>query len=161
MWVDVRPGLWRSVDGTYVILRTVLPEDRPAPTETYTLRKLNPDTVAAYPGTLGYFRGEHYTLEEAQQHAERDAYCSEHAAEMNVPEDFPSLALQRFFWPISEGVTRGALAVVREGDRILVRVVGMSRHVHEFEPGVWAEIDITGVCINLADEPTAPRPEDR
>lgn len=150
MWVDVRPDLWRSVDGTYVILRTVLPEDRQEPTQTYTLRKLNPDMVAAYPGTLGYFRGEHYTLEEAQQHAERDAYCSEHAAERSVPEDFPSLALQRFFWPISEGVTRGALAVVREGDRILVRVVGMSRQQHAFEPGVYAEIDITDIRASFA-----------
>ena len=142
-WTETRPGLWRSADGRYVILRAELPEDRERRTVTYTLRKIDPASARAYPGTLGYFRTERYSLEEAKSAAATDAYCEAHANERSIPEDYPSLALARFFWPISEGVTRAGLAVCRDGDRITARVVGMARGEDAFEPVTYAEIDIT------------------
>jgi hypothetical protein len=56
----------------------------------------------------------------------------------------------RFFWPISDGTTRAALAVIRDGDRIVARVVGMSRRERDFEPGTYAEIDITDLAGRTA-----------
>jgi hypothetical protein len=145
-WTEMQPGWsWRSTNGTYIILRAVLPESTPRPMETYTLRKIDPAMAAALPGSAGYFRGEHYHLAEAKDQAERDAYCDEHAAERSVPGDLPAVALARFFWPISEGTTQAALAVVRDGDRIVARVVGMARQEDPFVPVTYAEIDLTGI----------------
>jgi hypothetical protein len=94
-WAEMQPGWsWRSADGTYVILRSVLPEDRPQPAEVFTLRKIDHASARAWPGRLGYFRAERYTLAAAQAEARRDAYCDEHRAERSVPEDFPSVALE-------------------------------------------------------------------
>jgi hypothetical protein len=55
------------------------------------------------------------------------------------------VALERFFWPISEGTTQAALAVVRDGERIVARVVGMARQEDPFVPVTYAEIDLTGI----------------
>jgi hypothetical protein len=142
-WAQTRPGLWRSLDGRYAIVGTVLPEDRPDPTPVYTLRKIDPASARAHPGTLGHFLAEEYSLGQAQQCAERDAYCQAHAEDMSVPDDFPCVALTRFWWPISAGTTRGALAVVRTGDQVFVQVIGMSRKTGAFEPAVYAETDVT------------------
>ncbi len=143
-WTEMQPGWsWRSDDGKYVILRSVLPENRERSAEIYTLRKIDPATRRAYPGSLGYFRAERYTQAEARDEARRDAYRDEHWQQASVAEDFPAMALARFFWPISDGTTRAALAVVRDGDRILARVVGMARKEDPFEPVTYAEIDVT------------------
>jgi hypothetical protein len=141
-WTEPQPGLWRSTDGRYVILRTQLPG--PAPNVVFTLRKIDPASARAYPGTVGYFRAERWSLSEAQRTAATDAYCDDHGAEQHVPKDYPALALARFFWPISEGTTRAALAIVRNGDHAVARVIGMSRGEDAFEPAVYAEIDISG-----------------
>jgi len=145
LWFELKPGVWRSLDGRYAIIRTVLPEDRPDPTTLYTLRKVDPASAAAYPGTLGYFITERYRLGEAKAEAVRDAYCEAHAAEMSVPEDFPALALARFFWPISQGITKAALAITRDGDRTVARVVGMARQEDPFVPVTYAEIDLGAI----------------
>jgi hypothetical protein len=145
LWFELKPGVWRSLDGRYAIIRTVLPEDRPDPTEVYTLRKVSPEMAAAHPGGLGYFVSERYRLEEAKGEAARDAYCEAHAGEMSVPEDFPALALERFFWPISGGITKAALVVVRDGDRTVARVVGMARQEDPFVPVTYAEIDLGAI----------------
>lgn len=145
LWFELKPGVWRSLDGRYAIIATVLPEDRPDPTTVYTLRKVSPESAAAYPGGLGYFVSERYRLEEAKAEAGRDAYCEAHAGEMSVPEDFPALALERFFWPISGGVTKAALVVVRDGDRTVARVVGMARQEDPFVPVTYAEVDLSSV----------------
>lgn len=76
------------------------------------------------------------------------------AGERNIPTDFPAHALDRFWWPISEGVTLGALALVREGGKMYARVYGMARQsTQEFEPVVYAELEVT-------DEPQ-PFPGDK
>ena len=144
-WAETKPGLWRTTDGRYAIVRTTLPEDRPEPTQTYTLRKIDPALACANPGRLGYFIVERYSLSEVQQAAENDAYTDEHRAETSIPETYPALALARFFWPISNGVTRGALAITCDGDRTSARVIGMSRRVDAYEPGTYAQIDLTGI----------------
>lgn len=150
IWIDIQPDLWRSLDGRYVILRTVLPED-PQPTAVYTLRHLDPLMAAAHPGTLGSFVAEAHTLQEAQQEADRHAWVRAHGAESHVPADFPALRLERFFWPISEGTSRAALAIVRENGRVLARVVGMGRNnADAYEPGTYAEIDLTGLLADPA-----------
>jgi len=153
LWVDIQPGLWRSLDGRYVILRAVLPEELPEPTETYTLRHLDPQMAAAYPGTLGSFVAEAYSLHAAQREAERHAWERAQGGACHVPVDFPALRLERFFWPVSEGTSRAALAIVRENGRVLARVVGMGRSdADAYEPGTYAEIDLTG----LLTDPTGP-----
>ena len=47
----------------------------------------------------------------------------------SVPEDFPSEQMERFFLPISEGTSRGALVMPTndEGQRVAA-VIGMSRN---------------------------------
>ena len=141
-WTEPEPGLWRSTDGRYAILKTALPG--PLPNVIYTLRKIDPASARAYPGTVGYFRAERWSLSEARRTAATDAYCDDHGAERHVPKDYPALALTRFFWPISEGTTRAALAISRDGDRVVARVIGMARGEDAFEPAVYAEIDISG-----------------
>jgi hypothetical protein len=143
IWIETKPGLWRDVAGAYVIARFTLPDDRPDPSDIYIVNRFDPAMVAAYPGNLGYFRSQELTLDAAMAFAERDAYGWTHNAERSIPEDFPALALARFFWPISEGTSMGALAVIRDGDRIVARVVGMARGEDAFEPGTYAEIDLT------------------
>jgi hypothetical protein len=141
-WTETEPSLWRSTDGRYAILRTQLPG--PAPNVIYTLRKIDPASARAYPGTAGYFRAERWSLSEAKRTAATDAYCDDHGAERHVPEDYPALALAWFFWPISEGTTRAALAISRDGDRVVASVIGMARGEDAFEPTVYAEIDLSG-----------------
>lgn len=141
-WARKGPGVWRSTDGRYAVVATILPEDRPEPTTTYTLRKIDSESAAAYPGTLGSFLTERYNLEEAQDAAIPDAHCDAHRAEMSIPEDFPAVTLERFWWPISQGVTKGALAIVRDGDRIVARVIGMACREGPFEPVTYAEVDL-------------------
>ncbi len=142
MWIETKPGLWRSVDGHYVIMRFTLPDDRPDPSSIYIVNRFDQAMVEAYPGNLGYFRSHEISLERAQAFAARDAYSWAHAAERDVPEDYPAEALVPFFWPISEGITKGALAVVRDGDRLVARVVGMARGEDAFEPVVYAEAEV-------------------
>lgn len=146
-WTEERPYLWRSHEGDYVILRTVLPEANADPKAIFTLRKIDPAMGRAYPGGLGYFLAEHYTLADAQQYAENDAWSQAQGIARHVPEDLPALALRRFWWPISGGTEQGALAIVREDGRILARVVGMSRSDDDrYEAGTYAEIDITDIA---------------
>lgn len=149
-WTQTSADVWRSTDGRYVILLGVLPEDRPNPTEIYMLRKIDPDSARAYPGTMGYFVAERYQLPEAKQEAETDAWREAQGTARHVPEDFPGLALRRFWWPISGGTEQGALVIVREDGRILARVVGMCRGDEDrYEPGTYAEVDITDIAAEL------------
>ena len=144
-WTEMQPGWsWQTTDKAYVILRAVLPEDQLKPTETYTLRKRHAETFAAWPGWLGYFIAEELDLDAAKRHAERDAHHSLHARSNDEALDaLPTLATARFFWPISHGTTRAALTVERDEERIVARVVGMSRGEDDYEPGTDAEIDVT------------------
>jgi hypothetical protein len=146
MWIETKPGLWRSVDGNYAIMRFTLPDDRPQHAEMFIVNRFDPAMSQAYPGNLGYFRGQELSLPAALAFAARDAYCFAHASERSVPENYPADAAARFFWPISEGTTRAALAIVREGGRLLARVVGMARGEDAFEPVTYAEIDLTGLA---------------
>ena len=146
-WTPVQPGWsWRSTDGRYVILRSVLPETRANPSDVFHLRKIDPEMAAAYPGKLGYLLGESWSFDQADAEAQRDAWASANGRESHVPEDYQALALQRFFWPISQGTSRAALAVERDGDRVVAKVVGMSRSDgDDYEPGTYAELDLTGI----------------
>jgi hypothetical protein len=156
-WTETRPGLWRSTDGRYAIVRAELPEPLACRKTTYTLRKIGPASARACPGTVGCFRAERYSLEEAQSAAAADAYCDDHAAERSVPEDYPALALARFFWPISEGITKAGLAICRDGDRIVARVVGMARGEDAFEPVTYAEISIAGAVLLALQRSLSPQ----
>lgn len=153
-WTQTTPDLWRSTCGRYTIVRTWLPETPPR--EAFTLRRIDPAMARVRPDTVGYFRAEHYALSGAQQAAERDAYTVEHAADTHVPEDFPAVALARFYWPISDGTTRAALAVVAEDDRLLARVVGMARKTDPYEPVTYAEIDLDEVLAAVKELPDVP-----
>ncbi|MFB9476838.1 hypothetical protein ACFFR3_45740 [Nonomuraea salmonea] len=140
-WAETQPGLWKHRDGRYVILRFVVPADRPEP--VFVLRKLIP----GMPHRLGYFLGEHYGLADAQQHAERDAWAEAHGRDSNVPETLPgALAVERFFLPISNGTEVAGLAVVREEGRVYARVVAMGRVTDAYELSTFAQVDVTDVA---------------
>jgi hypothetical protein len=154
MWVETRPGLWRSVDGHYVIIQLLLPEDLPEPSKMYVINRFDPSMVAVRPGNLGYFRGQEDSLKAAQDFAARDAYCFDHHADRSVSEDFPAVALERFCWPIDyDGASMGALAIVRDGGRVLARIIGMHRQEDPFVPYVLAELDITDMVVPAAGMP--------
>jgi hypothetical protein len=144
---EALPGIWLSLDGRYAILHQVLPERSDRPMDHYALRKIDPHMAAVRPGplgTLGYFLQECSSLDEARHRAENDAYAQAcRLSNSEVLDSLPAVALARFYWPISSGCTRGALTVVEEEGRLLARVVGMSRGEYEYEPGIYAEADIT------------------
>lgn len=73
----------------------------------------------------------------------------------DVPEDYPADARADFFWPISNGTTRAALILDRDGDWITAKVVGMHRASGEYEPGVWAEV---GIPAAVPDAPEVRLP---
>jgi hypothetical protein len=147
-WLEMTANLWRSVDGRYIIVGSVLPEWRPDPTQIYTLRKIDAASRDAYPQnwTCGCFVEETYGLDAAKRAAELDAWSEAQGVARHVPKDYPAVAVKRFFWPISTGTSKGALAIVRDGDRLLARVVGMGRGEDDrYQPGIFAEIDLTNL----------------
>lgn len=153
-WLETEPGIWRSLCGRYVIVAVELPE-RPRNT-VYLVRKIDPSMAAAYPHSnyLGYPLAESpwlwntdNSVHSAQAIAERDAFAMDHIRQLHVPKDYPAIALERFYWPISKGTKMAGLALVRDDDdHLVVRVVGMTRSGDDgFEPGTWAEIDLTSL----------------
>jgi hypothetical protein len=135
-WTRTRPGEWHSGCGRYLILRGYLPGGM----TVFNLRGLDHGC-----GPGGYFITERYGIGEIMQAAGTHAYAAEHGAERNVPPDFPALAMTRFFWPISGGTTRAALVITQAGGRTVARVVGMCRGDDAYQPGVYAEIDLTAL----------------
>jgi hypothetical protein len=117
----------------------------------YALRMVDPASLRAYgPRTTGYHHSQHYTVAAAMQEANEYAWKVAQGADRHVPKDYPAILMERFFWPISEGVSMGALAIVRDGDRLVARVVGMSRGRDDrYEPGTYVE-------VQLADYGDAP-----
>jgi hypothetical protein len=57
----------------------------------------------------------------------------------NLPAETPKEVRANFFWPISAG-SEGILTAVRDGDEVIVRVVGTSSHDWDFDTDVYAEI---------------------
>jgi hypothetical protein len=131
-WLATEPGVWRSDDGRYAIVAQTLPEKPPR--TVYQARKVDEAMASAYPerGDLGYLLeespwcwNEDNSVHSAEAVIERDAFTSAH--DTSVPEDHPAAALSRFWWPISKGTSRGALAVtVRDGE-VVAQVLGMTR----------------------------------
>lgn len=152
-WLATEPGIWRSADGRYAIVAQALPENPPR--TVYQARKVDEAMARAYPerGDLGYLLeespwcwNEDNSVHSAEAVIERDAFTSAH--DTSVPEDHPAAALSRFWWPISKGTSRGALAVtVRDGE-VVAQVLGMARHDDSgFEPEPWTEISLTGLGL--------------
>jgi hypothetical protein len=155
-WTQTGPQLWHTADGRYAVVVTELPQRwapfgiRPAePTVTFTLRCIDAQIEAAYPGTLGYFVTERYSLEEAQGAADSHRYSLEHVSERSVPVDHPAEQVTRFFWPISDGTSRAALALVRDDDgQVRAQVVGLARGDADdrgefpYRPVVYAEVTV-------------------
>jgi hypothetical protein len=150
-WIETDPGqIWRSLDGRYAIMAVTLPENPPH--VEYHVRKVDPNMAAAYPtrGTLGvllestpWLWNDENSVHSAQAIAERDAWSDAHWRSRNVTEDYPAEAVKPFYWPISNGCIKGGLVVERVDGRLVARVVGMGRHDDEYEPGTYAEIDLT------------------
>lgn len=143
-WNEERDGLWRSTDRKYAIVRIELPGGPPHLTTVYLLRKIDPAMAKVYPGSVGYSLGEHsehHDLEDAMGAADNDDNHTRHAkANTKALDALPADVVSRFWWPISNGTTRGALTLTREGGRIVARVVGMSRTEGEhWEPGTYTE----------------------
>jgi hypothetical protein len=148
-WLETDPGVWRSTDGRYAIVAHDLPENPPR--TVYQARKIDPAMAQAYPAraTLGNLLEEtpwcwcaENSVHSAEAIVERDAFASGHST--SVPEDYPAVALIRFWWPISQGTNRGALVVVRKGGRFVAQIVGMSRHDDSgFVPEPYTEINLT------------------
>ncbi|HEX6359507.1 hypothetical protein [Actinophytocola sp.] len=141
--------IWRSDDGRYVILRSILPERRPDRRHIYTVRKIESARAGAGPDfsgkDLGTFVAEADTLDDAKGAAERDAWIDAQGTTCHVPRDYPALALNRFGWPDPVPGALGALVLVHENERLLARVVGMTRQEGRFRPVVYAELDVTAV----------------
>ena len=162
IWIQVGRSQWFSEGGRYVILHSVLPELGEA-TEIYTVRKRDPASARANPSTLGYHLAECYTLRAAQQEADRDNWSDAQGKARHVPETYPALALSRFYWPISSGITLAGLAIVRRDGKLYVQVVGMSRGddpgqfpADHYRPGIYAEIELTP---ELLAKPTPGEPD--
>lgn len=155
-WVKLTPFAWFSLCGRYVILHSFLPELRFDPTEIYTLRKRNQAMARDEPSQLGYHLAERYTLADAQQEAQNDAWADAQRDARHVPADYPAAALARFYWPISNGCTQAALAIVRRDGKLYAQVIGMHRDDNDScEPGTYAEIELRPSMIEDG-QPSAP-----
>jgi hypothetical protein len=146
-WDEQRDGLWRSTDGKYVIVRIELPGEPAHLATVYLLRKIDPAMAKVYPGSVGYSLGqnsEHHDLDDAMRWADNDDNHTRHAkVNTEALDALPADVVGRFWWPISNGTTRGALTLTREGDRMVARVVGMSRTEGEqWEPGTYTEASL-------------------
>lgn len=142
-WVKLTPFSWHSRCGRYTITHSVLPELQFDPTEVYTLRKRDRATAHVRPFGLGWHLAERYTLADAQQEAQNNAWSDAQCGERHVPADLPAVALTRFYWPISNGCTRAALAIVRRDGRLYAQVVGMHRNDDDnYESGAYVEIEL-------------------
>jgi len=156
-WTQFGP-FWLSEGGRYVILHSVLPELRDNPTEIYTVRKRDPASARANPSTLGYHLAERYTLFDAKQEAQRDAWKTAQGASRHVPADYPAAAIARFYWPISDGCSQAALVIVHCDGGAYAQVVGMSRDDRpitdptgkrdSYQPGIYAEIKLNPALIH-------------
>lgn len=153
-WVETDRGqIWRSVDGRYAIVAHTLTENPPR--TVYQARKIDESMARADPlrGYLGNLLGEspwrwnsENSVHSAQAVVERDAFCSAHNT--SVPEDHPAVALSPFWWPISSGTSRAALAVVWKDGQLVAQVLGMVRHDDSgFVPGEWTEINLTALGL--------------
>jgi hypothetical protein len=158
-WVEMEPGVWRSTNGLYAIVRQVLPE-RP-PRTVWQARKIDQLMARAHPdcGDLGCLLKEspwgwcyQNDVGSAEAAIEYDAFASAH--DTSVPGDHPAIAMSRFWWPVSNGLSRGALVVTRNGDDLVAQVVGMSCHDDTgFVPDAYTEISLTG--LGLVSRPGA------
>lgn len=156
-WAETNPGrVWRSIDGRYAIIANTLPENPPI--TVYQARKIDLSMASAHPerGTLGYLLGEspwcwntENSVHSAEAVIERDAFRSAH--DDDVPADHSAVSLERFFWPISDGTSRAALAIVAKDDQIVAQVIGMVRDGDGYTPQPWVEINLTdlGIQVNV------------
>lgn len=144
-WVQPMPDVWVSTgtSTTYILVRSVLPQ-RDMPKESFDIRKIHGEFAKPYSDDLGYFAGHALTLRLAKAEAERMAWRDLQGGAGDVPADEPALDLERFFWPISDGTNRAALAVVVEDGRVLARVLGRCRSVDDtYETTTCVEIDVS------------------
>lgn len=170
-WIETEPGkLWRSLDGQYAIMAVTLPES--PPTTEYHVRKIDPMVASAYPtrGTLGvllesspWLWSRENSVHSAEAIANRDAFSSAH--DRSIPADHPAVALVPFWWPISNGTSRGALAVSWKDGQLVAQVLGMTRDGDEgFVPAEWTDINLTELGLvpapgtELATRTDHPRP---
>lgn len=158
--------LWRTPDGQYLIMALTLPETQSGRSSAvYQVRWVDPVTRAAYPDRLnwGILIRECFWLwntedrvNSAEAEANRHAWFLANAEGFSVPEDTPAAALAHFYWPISKGTTRGALAIVWKDGQLVAQVLGMSRHDDETTRiGTYVEIDLTAIGVR-ADERDTP-----
>lgn len=146
-WDEERDGLWRSTDDKYVIVRVTLPDPVPHLRDVYLLRKIDPEMAKVNPGTIGYSLmacPAHHSLDDAMHWAHTDARADRFRQSNDETLDtLPAGASSRFFWPVSNGTSRGALTLTREGDRIVARVIGMSCVDEDhWEPGTYTEASL-------------------
>lgn len=147
-WSQLQEGVWKAhhlTAGDYWIHRINYPWAMGrSPRSEYEVRHNAP-----YHGLdeHGYYIGRGHRLDEAERFAERHAHVWD-MPNKSVPEDYPALKLKRFFWPISEGITRGALVVVEKKGRLVAQVIGMSRGGdspapdYPFVPAVYAQVKV-------------------
>lgn len=131
VWQKTGKGAWRSQDGEYLIT-TLAPvpgdhelDGRPLDMSVTPMQLRG----VGLTGTgLGYFIEEGYDAKQLMRAAVTHRYVLE-SKSRSVPEDFPAEEMERFWWPISEGITKGALVVRtnEEGQRVAA-IVGMSRN---------------------------------
>jgi hypothetical protein len=140
-WRHTRKRLWRTTDGRYTVVKVKMPSDVPHETFRYVARAIDPAMRQQFPNTVGFPIGiDQPSLAGAQRHAEQHAFAATH--DRNVPADYPHGERADFFWPISEGTTRGALVLDRDGPTVTAKIVGMVRGEHGFEPDVYATASI-------------------
>lgn len=157
-WAETDRGrVWRSLDGRYAIVAHTLPEHPPR--TVFQARKIDPAMAVAYPhrGDLGYLLEEspwgwntENSVHSAEAVCERDAFRMAH--DSSVPEDHPAVALSRFYWPISNGTERAALAVAWRDGHLVAQVLGMSRRDDTgYTVAPWTEIDLTELGLHAGE----------
>lgn len=131
-WRRVADDRYESDCGRFLLARVTLPSGA----HEWLVRRVgrhgsrSPD---------GYHVAIEVRLDAAQATAERHAWRE--ANSPHVPDDYAA-RMETFYWPISDGTSRGALAIVEEDGRRVARVVIMSRDTDDYVAQWMVELDL-------------------
>lgn len=154
VWHEWMPGVLRTTDRMYAIIRVFIPDRGPDGFRaTYLLREAGSGTDSWGPNFLGITAGDYPRLDFALQQAETRAWKREVGAAQHVPDSLPD-ALAYITFRAGDGFYDGLAVERTEDGNTVVRVYSMERTNDDgTERYAVAELDITDVLARKNRRP--------
>jgi hypothetical protein len=159
VWHEWMPGVIRTTDRRYAIVRVFIP-GKDGAEDVYLLREGHFSTDCWGPNHLGTTAGDSPRIDFALNEAEIRAWCADIGAGRDVPAELAdALAYVTFIPPAERTPSRDGLAVERDDDGTTwVRIYSMKRSDGDgTEPYVLAELNITDLVGQADARPEARR----